>query len=41
LTAPPEIPQADADWIREQLTDEIEGVENLFGLSLRDRWNWT
>lgn len=40
LTAPPEIPAADADRIREELTSEIEGVENLFGLSLRDRWGW-
>jgi hypothetical protein len=40
LTAAPEIPAADADRIREQLTDEIEGVENLFGLSLRKEWGW-
>lgn len=36
----PEIPSADADRIREQLEPEVVGVEELFGLSLRERWGW-
>lgn len=36
----PEIPTAEADRIREVLEPEVVGVEELFGISLRDRWSW-
>jgi hypothetical protein len=36
----PELPAEDVIFMHEQLDAEIAGLENEFGLSLRQRWNW-
>ena len=36
----PVMDPADAEWVRDQLSDEIDAVEREFGLSLRQRWGW-
>jgi hypothetical protein len=36
----PTISAEDAAFVREQLDDEITGVEKEFGISLRGRWDW-
>ena len=36
----PVMPPADAAFVREQLEDEVAGVERLFGIPLRQLWNW-
>lgn len=35
-----DIPSAEADRIREELEPEVTGVEELFGMSLKERWGW-
>jgi sulfotransferase family protein len=36
----PELPAEDIAFMHEQYDAEIAGVENDFGISLRQRWNW-
>ena len=36
----PVMQPADAAFVREQLEDEVAGVERLFGIPLRQLWNW-
>ena len=37
----PDIPEAEASRIREQLEPEIVGIESTFGIALRARWGWS
>jgi hypothetical protein len=34
------VPPEDARWIREQLTDELQTVEQLFGIPVTGLWGW-
>jgi hypothetical protein len=36
----PALSAEDISFVREQLNGEIEGVEQEFGISLRERWGW-
>jgi hypothetical protein len=36
----PAVPPEDARWIREQLTDELKTVEQLFGIPVTTLWGW-
>jgi hypothetical protein len=40
ITTSSDIPAAEADRIREELEPEVTGVEELFGISLKERWGW-
>lgn len=37
----PELPAEDVAFLHEQFDAEIAGVEDEFGISLRQRWNWS
>ncbi len=36
----PVMTDADLQFVRTELADEMDAVESWFGVSLRDRWNW-